>query len=725
MNKEQLLKLRRLDATPKMMKMSRADVPTKVTVWRGQEDKYRICLYLRCQTLGGLLKVAFFLPDLMRTGRRRASFELFINRETGDFLTYDVQREKWSEAKLDMIQWPSYFYMQNTQKWINGEGNRTIKSYLGVEHGGYRGILDYQINVREEQLKQRYKKETGPWDLEMEQIPALPKDWDRWVDKVGITQNFIFYEYSRAGAKTGYCNWCEKNVPIRHPRHNKAGRCPCCGHSIVFKAEGKAGSFYTETELVYLLQRCETGFVIRCFRAHRHYYKGRYKKPEKSYWEIRRTIYDKTLHGKAYYWGDYKQHETRWIMGGTSCGYHEDGRVYGKTVPGLAKRELLRTGLPEMVRAMDKMDPEWYLENWRQKPYMEQLAKASLTHLAYDLAGGHIWTVNSKEWKTRSLQAAGELHKRLGIDKRQLRRLRENDGGTRYIEWLAFEKTSGQREISDRVISWMEKENIGPNDLDFIRTRMSELQVYNYLHRQMRETGEKSRQILRTWSDYLSMAKRLKMDTSDAIVYRCKKLRQRHDELVELLHNKELAIQAGEIAEKYPHVDDICKALKGKYEYANDTYLVLAPTCIEEIIAEGRALSHCVGKSDRYFERIENHEAYVLFLRKAAEPDKPYYTLEIEPGGTVRQKRTMYDRQNADIKDAEKFLRAWQKEIAGRMTEEDVQLAGESRELRIRGFAELRENRKTVPAGELRGKLLVDVLQADLMENTEKEVKSA
>ena len=49
--------------------------------------------------------------------------------------------------------------------------------------------------------------------------------------------------------------------------------------------------------------------------------------------------------------------------------------------------------------------------------------------------------------------------------------------------------------------------------------------------------------------------------------------------------------------------------------------------------------------------------------------------IEIEPDGTVRQKRTMYDRQEADIEDAKKFLKKWQKEISRRLTDEERELA--------------------------------------------------
>lgn len=107
--------------------------------------------------------------------------------------------------------------------------------------------------------------------------------------------------------------------------------------------------------------------------------------------------------------------------------------------------------------------------------------------------------------------------------------------------------------------------------LRFIADKMSMVQIHHYMRRQMRETGMSSREMLTTWSDYLSMACRLKMDTGDAIIYRARKLRQRHDELVELCGQKEHALRAGEILGKYPHVEDILQETKAVYEYAGKT----------------------------------------------------------------------------------------------------------------------------------------------------------
>ena len=76
-------------------------------------------------------------------------------------------------------------------------------------------ILKFQRAVRDAELERRHRKETDPWDAELSQTPPLPKDWERWVNKVGIQENYIFYDYRRGGAKYGYCTYCEKEVALK------------------------------------------------------------------------------------------------------------------------------------------------------------------------------------------------------------------------------------------------------------------------------------------------------------------------------------------------------------------------------------------------------------------------------------------------------------------------------------------------------------------------------
>jgi hypothetical protein len=246
---------------------------------------------------------------------------------------------------------------------------------------------------------------------------------------------------------------------------------------------------------------------------------------------------------------------------------------------------------------------------------------------------------------------------------------------------------------------------------------MNALQVYNYLRRQMKECKEPARQVLNTWRDYLSMAERLGIDTSDEIVYRVKLLRQRHDELVMRMQQKNCEQTAADVLKKFPNVNRICRTIEEKYTYSNDQYSVIVPNGALDIIVEGRMLSHCVGSSDRYWERIERNEAYILFLRRTSTPQLPYYTLEVEPDGTVRQKRTKFDRQGEDIEDAKAFLMEWQKVVAARLTAGDRKNAEKSRVLREQEFDQMRKDDVRIHVGDLAGQRMVDVLTADLMEN--------
>lgn len=720
MLKKELLQMRSLNATQKMMRLAEADIPVKVKreYWSGfsyEEEHRQYGLYMRCVLQNDILKVAFFLPDAMRLGGRRPAYELYIDRKHSKFITYDCASRKWLESKLDRIEWPNCVNHCD-EKWISASDDTIIKQYLGTD-GGYGGILGYQMDIRDKELAARHRKETDPWDADLLQIPPVPKDWERWVSKVGIQENFIFYRYDKKGVHTGYCSFCDKEVPIKRPYYNKVGHCPCCRHKVIYKSVGKFGRLWTKDAYVYLIQRCKDGLVIREFIGQRFYSKETYQTPTLSIREIRRAIYApdaKPL--RAYCWGRYKLHTDRWIPTGVCGPYHsyyctmQVGKVYGKTLPSLSARELNRTGLPELVK-ISPIDPEKYLAVLQEVPLLEKLAKAELPRLAGECIDDYY------DFKTRfGGSSATSLTGIMGINQQELKRIRSQDGGLRFLDWLRYEKAA-QTNIPDDVAAWFCAEKITADDVKFIRDKMSLVQIRNYIRRQMLETGMNSREVLNTWADYLSMAERFGMDTSDAIIYRVRKLKKRHDELARRGAGKPVTIRAGRLLLKFPHVEKIMRSIKEKFEYAGKEYMVVVPTNIEDVLLEGDRLHHCISSADRYWDRIEQRESYILFLRKVNAPKKPYYTLEVEPDGTVRQIRTYYDRQNPkEIKAARIFLQAWQKVVAKRLDDKDRLLAKASRALREQEFIQMRNDQVIIHTGDLAGQLLVDVLTADLME---------
>ena len=64
------------------------------------------------------------------------------------------------------------------------------------------------------------------------------------------------------------------------------------------------------------------------------------------------------------------------------------------------------------------------------------------------------------------------------------------------------------------------------------------------------------------------------------------------------------------------------------FSYKTDGYLIMPPKNMKDLFEEGRKLCHCVGS---YSDRIIQGQTCILFVRKAQEPEKPYFTIEVNP----------------------------------------------------------------------------------------------
>ena len=149
---------------------------------------------------------------------------------------------------------------------------------------------------------------------------------------------------------------------------------------------------------------------------------------------------------------------------------------------------------------------------------------------------------------------------------------------------------------------------------------------------------------------------------------------------------------------------------------ADEETLLKALEVAKDIVKDSTFLGHCVANTNRYYERISSEESYIVFLRQTDKPNRPWYTLEIEPGGTIRQKRSYSNEQYSDLQEAVPFLKEWQQVVQKRMDEKERKLAVESKEKRNKEFEELTVNGNIIHTGRYAGKLLVDELMKDLME---------
>lgn len=706
MRKEPLRKLRTLNATPAIIRRAKEPLLQEKDGWKSIKRNY--AMFLRCQHLGRYLKIAVFLPADIQMGKTEPRFEIFINPEGEEFITRilkDGKETGWSQAKIENLPYTEngweYLYHSLRYSWINPEGGKTIERVLGVPSGGYKGILRYQNRIRTNKIQEKERKEKAPWDADMALLPKVSDSFNKWMVKEVIQENFIFYEYKK-NVKEGYCSYCRDIVPAEGARHQKYGRCKKCGKEIVYKSTGKIKTLSTDTYNCQLLQLIPGGFVLRKFRCSRSYtYDRDYRKPKHYIHEYKRLLYRS---GKidAYEWGLYKGKESRWIPYDRSYIYKE-GPVYPRTIPAV-KRKIRQTGLFRMLERYPTISIEGYLRAEQSNPAIEKLVKLDCTRLPRELIEYDSCLLN---------KGATELTKILRLDRARLKRLREADGNTTYLEWLQTEKTADTI-YPQRLFDYFSLWEIAPRNLDFIADKMTYEQICNYLIRQQAGTMNADK-LLTTWRDYLNMAERMKMDLDQEMIYKPKDLNHAHAELILALQKGKIKVQADQRRKQFPAAEAVLKTLS-KYEYEDQDYCIQVPSCIEDIIREGMVLNHCVHTCDFYFDRISRQETYLLFLRRTESRDTPWYTLEAEPSGNIRQKRTTGDNLNKDIEAAYPFLKKWQKEIQKRLSKEDRELGKKSNELRRQEYAKLKKDGNRIWHGVLQGKLLADVLEADFME---------
>lgn len=114
--------------------------------------------------------------------------------------------------------------------------------------------------------------------------------------------------------------------------------------------------------------------------------------------------------------------------------------------------------------------------------------------------------------------------------------------------------------------------------------------------------------------------------------------------------------------ERYAYLNDLYSkfsASLSEYEFSNSTYSIIKPQIVQELDIEGNVLHHCVGT---YKENIAKGDEIILFLRENNNLKAPYFTINLDTDGYIRQIHSRYNHDIADDPNAEaiyQFLLMW------------------------------------------------------------------
>ena len=655
----------------------------------------------------------YILLDLWEKNKIRCRHAMEIH--TGEYETYYYDDDHWSKEQINTAAEGSGWYWGKEvdgREWkLSPKDKQLMDDTIGIcswSNNEYRKMIsmeeDYSRESRWEKVRRKEKRLN---DL-MDSIPTPGTAVREWIaDRMVGSLQYAFYDKTQ---KTCHCTACQEKFSEKAAgvkiKDKDSIKCPLCGAAVTVmkrKASVSVTGRMTVIQNVDSKQGVQRHFIVTV----------EWEKERKVYLEeiIRlMMLRNQKKVFKIYYcdgWGSWTEgnnHNRRWKAGFL----YPDREGIREGLQGTAY-DVWMDVMPMLAEAGAEADYNGLLieSNRYWVRVAEYLVKGRFFRLLKEE------TENITPWGgywASTLRTTGEtIEEVMNIRDRQLiNRLRQENGGRKMLSWMQWADKSGKR-ISTECLKWYEENGIGARRYQDSKTSkyLTPEQLMNYLKRQQAEGYQKMKatSVLTQYEDYLDMAQQLGKHMDDEMVYRPRELRRRHDEAVEECNKRREELQrkrdkeaakrqAEQMRQKYPGYEDILREIKGKYEFEDDIYKIMVPMDFMEITAEGMALHHCVGNTERYFDRIVSRETYICFLRQQSSPETPFYTIEVEPGGTIRQHRGAYD-EEPEIEKVKPFLRIWQKEIRKRMSKEDHEYAKKSAVLRQKNIDELREKNNT------------------------------
>ena len=500
-----------------------------------------------------------------------------------------------------------------------------------------------------------------------------------WIDKYALKQlkaAHIFYkrrgyyahckcsecgsEYELRTVSTGD-PFVDNVTDIEKPERDRETRCRVCGIKADYKPAGCFATEYYQEHIVVGRKLSESEFVFRIYYATKKIYKNC-----RMFLECKefKRIYLQKGKKPVRFAPSYYDHGTWWRDG--------SGDTYAYKVHPSTFREIAKCEMFKYVPVSGYVTKRFYRGCWlmdyyiaaARYPDMEMIVKLGLDKLAYNLVTKIPINFNPR---------GREIHDRLRINKERLKALIETNGSTELLKLFQFERKLGQHwddeelEIANALVK---SDYYATSRLEIVTKHSSLKKLKNYFCRQgiyfekSIDYGKAS-QIRGEYFDYLRLRASLGYDLGNEIYMYPKDIHRRHNEMVLESEKERITARQKEVLEKYPGIRKKFARLSKRYSAASDGYLIRPARDAAEIISEGRILHHCVGR-DSYLSGHDSGKSFILFLRKASDPETPFITIEIKDERIV-QWYGAYD-EKPDEKYFDEWLNTYIDELKKRKT---------------------------------------------------------
>lgn len=173
-----------------------------------------------------------------------------------------------------------------------------------------------------------------------------------------------------------------------------------------------------------------------------------------------------------------------------------------------------------------------------------------------------------------------------------------------------------------------------------------------------------------SYGDYLVACDWLRLDFSDTKVLFPHDFKAMHDLYTEqyAVHVREERAKAERLKDEAARLESETRAQRMKdvaqrfsflSDFKSDGYCILVASSKDELIDEGFALHHCVGRMD-YDRRQADGKSVICFLRRESALDVPYVTVEVKVSNTLSVSQCYGDRDSV-VPEVDGFVKEWMK----------------------------------------------------------------
>lgn len=454
-------------------------------------------------------------------------------------------------------------------------------------------------------------------------IGGLPSDLSDWVDN--IFEKVMFYKKIKRGKYTARCEACQATVELDHARSSRRIQCPCCGSNVILRDTSKFPSSYHQRQCFAIVDKTFDGWKQRifvcyrstCFNLSEVYSTNHIVEEQRDYLDQKGEVW--SFHPIPYYeW----ETTNRWESG--------RGRIHGMGWSGwLAAAMPLHSypnNLNDLFRGSEYqysaieiaakhilVNPLRYVAKYGKDHDMEMILKIGLYGVARDIITEHYFYGGVR----KALKNAKSIRD-LGINSKEETKECCDLG----VEMLFARKEVKSWNIDESVQkqAWKFVKRINNIcDTDFRYTFISRERWFKYYLSQTEDYKEEG-DFINDYRDYIADCHKLGLNLKDTAVNRPKSLKVSHD-----WARDEIKIQETQVYDAL--IEATHDSLARLTEWSDGKFTVIMPRTSKEIVEEGVRQNHCVG---RYCERVAVGESIILFLRRADDPDKNFYTMEIK-----------------------------------------------------------------------------------------------